>query len=101
EWRNVVGFEGIYEVSSEGEVRTHFDKTTYTERHGIRRWKQRVLKQKISEDGNHRVTLYKEGKPSTHLVHRLVAFAFLEPIEGKNYVNHDDGDRNNNFVSNL
>ncbi|HEP1545998.1 NUMOD4 motif [Streptococcus pyogenes] len=41
-WKNVVGYEGIYEVSNLGRVRTHKEKTTHSVRHGTRRWKQRV-----------------------------------------------------------
>ena len=100
-WKDVVGYEGIYEVSDTGEVRTHKDKVTYSKRHGERKWQQRVLKQKISKDNNCRVCLYKDKKEKTWLVHRLVAMAFLEKIEGKDYVNHIDGNRLNNSVSNL
>ena len=38
EWRDVVGYEGIYEVSNKGRVRTHKYKTTYTKKHGVRHW---------------------------------------------------------------
>ncbi|CDQ22597.1 NUMOD4 domain-containing protein [Halobacillus karajensis] len=101
EWRDVVGYEGIYEVSDEGGVRTHKNKTTYSVRHGVRNWRQRVLAQKISADGCHRVNLWKDRKEKTWLVHRLVALAFIEKVEGKDYVNHIDGDHYNNSVSNL
>lgn len=101
EWKDVVDYEGIYEVSDTGEVRTKEGKTTHSTRHGVRRWKQRVLKQKISKDDCCRVTLYKNKKEKTWLVHRLVAEAFLPKIEGKNYINHIDGSRLNNNVLNL
>ena len=101
EWRDVVGYEGIYEVSDTGLVRTHKNKTTHSNLHGHRNWKQRVLKQKVSKDHNHRVSLYKNKQEKTWLVHRLVAIAFLPKITGKDYVNHIDGNRYNNSVSNL
>ena len=100
-WRDVVGYEGIYEVSDTGLVRTHKNKTTHTTRHGTRKWKQRVLKQKVSKDNTHRVSLYKNGKEKTWLVHRLVAIAFLPRVEGKDYINHIDGNRHNNALINL
>ena len=100
-WKDVVGYEGIYEVSNTGLVRTKEGKTIDSNRHGKRVWQQRVLKQKISKDNTCRVSLYKDKKEKTHLVHRLVAYAFLSPIDGKEYVNHKDGDRLNNDVSNL
>lgn len=101
EWREVVGYEGIYEVSNTGEVRTKEGKTTHSERHGVRHWKQRTLKQRISKDDTCRVTLYKGKKDRTWLVHRLVAKAFIPREEEKNYINHLDGNRLNNHVSNL
>lgn len=102
EWRDVVGYEGIYEVSSLGRVRTHKDKTTSNKRYKVRRWKQRFLSQKVGKKDNmHRVHLWKGGKDKTFLVHRLVAFAFLEKPPEKDFVNHLDGDRFNNSVSNL
>lgn len=60
-WRNVPDYEG-YQVSNLGRVRTH-NKTTYTKHHGIRHWKDRILKYKgkIYETG-YRVSLWKNGK---------------------------------------
>jgi hypothetical protein len=88
-------------VSSDGQVRTHSNKTTYTERHGIRKWKQRVLKQKTDSGGYKRICLWKDGKEKTLLVHRLVAYAFLPKTAGRDIVNHRDGNPSNNYVENL
>ena len=101
EWKPVIGYEGIYEVSYDGQVRTHADKVTQSELHGTRHWKQRVLKQKTDKNGYKRVMLYKEKRAKTILVHRLVAEAFL--INGKNLklINHIDANTGNNHVSNL
>lgn len=101
EWKDVVGYEGTYEVSNSGEVRTKEGKTTYTVRHGVRRWKQRILKQKVSKDITCRVSLWIDGKEQTWLVHRLVAEAFIPKVADKEYINHIDGSRLNNHVSNL
>lgn len=100
-WKDIVGYEGIYEVSNTGLVRTSASKTTHSKRHGIRRWKQRVLKEKNPNGRDVRVTLWKNGKPKDFLVHRLVAMAFIPSIEGKNFVNHLDGNPKNNHISNL
>jgi hypothetical protein len=101
-WIDVVGYEGLYEVSNDGQIRTKKGKKTYSKRWDTERtWKQRVLKQKTSKDNTCRVSLWKNGIEQTHLVHRLVAYAFLPIIEGKNFVNHIDGNRLNNYVSNL
>lgn len=61
-WKDVVGYENIYEVSSYGRVRTTIGKTTYTERHGVRHWKQRYLKNKTPKGRDVRVSLWKDGK---------------------------------------
>ncbi|MGX0054405.1 NUMOD4 motif-containing protein/HNH endonuclease [Staphylococcus hominis] len=100
-WKDVVGYEGIYEVSNLGKVRTHKDKTTYTKRHGVRRWKQRFLKNRTPNGRDVRVTLWKNGKPKDFLVHRLVGFAFIPTIKGKECINHIDGNPKNNCVENL
>lgn len=100
-WKDIVGYEGIYEVSSCGQVRSHKNKTTHSERHGTRQWKQRILKQKVSKDNTCRVSLYKNKKERTWLVHRLVAKAFIPKVGGKEYINHLDGNRLNNSIENL
>ena len=100
-WRDVVGYEGIYEVSSHGRVRTHKYKVTYTKHHGIRRWKQRILKEKNVNGRDVRVSLWKDKKDTSFLVHRLVAEAFIPKEEGKNSINHKDGNPRNNYIGNL
>lgn len=100
-WKNVVGYEGIYEVSNLGKIRTKEGKQTKTKRHGIRTWKQRELKQKTDKNGYKRVGLWKDGKEKTHLVHRIVAEVFLEKIPEKEIINHKNGNPNDNRVENI
>lgn len=100
-WKDVVGFEGIYEVSDTGSVRTKVGKTTYTEMHGTRNWKQRILKLKTDRLGYKRVSLYKNGKNTDFLVHRIVASAFIDNPSNFLIVNHLDGISSNNKVENL
>ena len=61
----------------------------------------KFLKGDINHDGYHTVTLYYKGDNKAKKVHRLVAEAFIPKIEGKDYVNHIDGNKDNNDVSNL
>lgn len=101
-WKDVVGYEGIYEVSNKGRVRTHKDKVSWSKRYKKwRHWKQRYLKDKTPNGRDVRVSLWKNGKCEYFLVHRLVAFAFIPKIEGKNCINHIDGNPKNNNVENL
>ena len=101
-WKDIPGFEGLYQASDCGRIRSVDGKCTYTERHGTRHWKSRIIKMKgHASTGGYRVTLWKDGKSQGWLVHRLVALAFLGiPKEGMT-VNHIDGDRSNNRVENL
>jgi len=101
EWKDIPSYEGIYEASTDGQIRSKEGKTTHSTRHGSRVWKSRVLKQKVGKDTCCRVTLYKDKIEKTWLVHRLVALTFIPTIKGKEYINHIDGDRLNNSVGNL
>lgn len=100
-WREVRGYEGIYEVSETGQVRTAKGKRTYTDYHGWRTWKQRTLKEKNKNKNYVSVVLWKDGKGTFREVHRIVAEAFIPNTEGKPCINHKDGNARNNHVSNL
>lgn len=85
-WRPVIDYEGLYEVSNYGEVRK-VDGT--------------MMNGNINSYGYRVVSLTKNGKKKDKKVHRLVAFAFVQTIDGKDYVNHKDGDKLNNYAGNL
>lgn len=105
QWRDIPGYEGIYQASDCGNIRTHADKTTTSTRHGIRHWKQRVLKQKCFKNRkgriDARVTLWKDKKPHDYLVSRLVAYAWCPGYFDGATVNHKDGNPLNNNTANL
>ena len=92
-WRDVPGYEGLYQVSNYGGVRS----MNYNKKLG----NIRELKQKLRDNGYLEVHLSKDSKRKYFLVHRLVAEAFLENPDNKPQVNHIDGDKSNNYVSNL
>ena len=92
EWRDVPGFEGKYQVSNGGDVRSlnfHREKRT------------QILKKYIDRYGYEKVVLRKNGKPHYFTVHRLVAKTFLDNPYGKKEVDHIDCNKLNNNVSNL
>lgn len=96
EWASIEGYEGLYEVSADGRVRTV---PHVTNGHTVR---QRYLK--IAAYNSQRyaaVRLYKDGKPKDYKVHRLVAKAFVPNPKNKPQVNHIDGNKLNNSASNL
>lgn len=89
-WKPVKDYEGLYEVSNFGDVRT------LDERHYLK-----LKTQKKNKDGHMRVWLSKESKKSAFFVHRIVATAFIPNPENKPVVNHIDGNPSNNHVDNL
>lgn len=95
EWRAVVGYEGLYEVSSNGDVRSL---PTVSK---ARATKVRVLKPSIDKIGYVYVSLTKDKKVKRCTVHRLVAAAFIDNPDGKEQVDHIDGNKGNNAVCNL
>ena len=101
QWRNIIGYEDSYEVSSHGSVRTKEGKTTVRSDGVERTWKQRVLKQKTDKNGYKRVSLWLNGKEKTRLVHRLVAEAFIENQSNLPLINHKDTNPSNNEYTNL
>ena len=94
-WKDIKGYESMYQVSSFGNVRSLTRKSS----NGI--YKGRMLKPAIIGRGYLKVLLSKNNKQKMKMVHRLVAETFLPNPSGKKFVNHIDGDKTNNNVSNL
>ena len=86
EWKNVIGYEGLYEVSNIGNVRNV---------------KRNTLLRLSKNQGYIQVWLYKNGIRAGLKVHRLVAEAFLPNPDNLPQVNHKDEDKTNNRVENL
>jgi hypothetical protein len=99
-WRPVKGFEGIYEISNFGNVRSLGRYVDY--RNGAMRYlKPRRKSVRKDKDGYCVVTFNKDKKGCTRFVHRMMAEAFIPMIPGKNEVNHIDEDKANNDLDNL
>ena len=101
-WKPVVGYEGYYEVSSYGRVRSvdHYANTGIL--HSEKRFvKGRVLKQHRKRRGYLSVDLSKENNVKTIHVHKLVATAFLPKDEHDTQVNHINCNTSDNRVENL
>lgn len=91
-WKDVEGYEGLYQVSNKGNVKSlNYHKTK----------KEKVLKHFIGIDGYLRVSLCKNKTIKRFLVHRLVSNAFLPNPHNFPCVNHKDENKQNNVVSNL
>lgn len=98
-WKDVVGYEGLYQVSNLGRIKS-------LPRHRVVGWANYISKEKIIKQSNHRqgykiVLLHKDGECKTYKVHRLVAIAFIPNKKGYRCVNHKDENKSNNIVDNL
>lgn len=90
-WKDIKGYEGLYQISDYGRIKSFYRTTTHT----------RILKERTHRDGYLYVGLYKNGKTTTAKSHRLVALYFIPNPENKPQVNHKDGNKLNNNVENL
>lgn len=98
-WKKVIGFEGFYEVSSIGNVRSVARKIIRSN-YVKQTFKGQTLSQN-NVNGYLKVDLYVLGKRSSRKVHTLVTEAFIGPRLFNNEVRHLDGDKTNNVVDNL
>lgn len=94
-WKDIEGFEGYYQISNLGRVKSFCQPTQY------RKPKEHILKPSISNTGYCQVTLYKDTKRKKFLVHRLVAFAFVPNPNDYPHINHKDENKLNNSAENL
>lgn len=91
-WENITGYEGLYQVSNLGRVKS----LNYKGKGVIK-----ILKGYIKRDGYETVTLMKDGIRKYLRVHRLVAQAFLPNPDNLPQINHKDENPLNNIVDNL
>lgn len=100
EWLPVVGYEGCYEISNFGRVRS-------LPRLSQGRWpkgywnKGRILRLQLAENGYLRVELNRDGSHRRFPVHRLVSEAFIGPCPPGRQIDHIDGNKLNNVIGNL
>lgn len=91
-WKDIEGYEGLYQVSSFGRVKSlNYNKTG----------KEQYLKQRKNSSEYLQVDLWKKGKIKQSSVHRLVAEAFIPNTYNLPQVNHRDENKGNNRVDNL
>lgn len=84
-WKDIEGYEGLYQVSNMGRVRNN----------------KKLLSPYNEGKGYLKVSLFKDKKCKRYKVHRLVANAFLPKAENKPMVNHIDENKHNNVITNL
>lgn len=100
EWKPIKGYEGLYEISNTGKVRS-LDHLRKTDRSSYVQ-KGKELKLGLNKKtGYLMVSLSKEGKTKSHTVHKLVAKTFIENPNNYSCINHKDENKQNNHISNL
>lgn len=96
QWKPIPGYEGSYAASSHGRVRS-LDRITDRGR----KWRGRLLTPTPMKNGYLLVTLWRNGRQRTQLVHRLILAAFHGPCPDGGEALHRDGKRANNRLENL
>jgi hypothetical protein len=96
-WRYIEGFEGLYRISTKGNV-VSLGKGKSTNPEFC---KVREIKPRIKNNGYVQVKISKDGKRYHFTLHRLVAMTFLMNNDNKPEVNHIDGNKQNNDITNL
>lgn len=99
EWKPISGYDGIYEVSIGGLVRSV--KRKVWNGHAFVQLEERLLKPNTLSKGYLQVTLYNNRRRKCFQVHRLVASAFIENPDNLPQVNHINGNKKDNRVENL
>lgn len=104
EWKEIEGYEGLYEVSNLGRVRSIDRVLMQPNKWGFissNYYKGKILSPKITKCGYCSINLSKDNKAKMVTVHRLVAKAFIPNPDNLPYVNHKDEVKSNNQAENL
>ncbi len=100
-WKDVVGYEGLYQASNLGNIRS-LTRFTKDKRYDVKKTlKGKLLKLTKREDGYLIITFRKNKTAKKFRVHRLICETFIENIENKPCVNHINGNKTDNSIKNL
>lgn len=91
-WKDIKGYEGLYQVSNYGRVKSLGNEASR---------KEKIRKVKYDRNGYPVIILHKNGEKKFFLTHRLVAEAFMPNPDNLPEINHKDECKTNNFVENL
>lgn len=99
-WRDIKGYEGLYQVSNEGRVKA-LEKTWVSGNNSTKHKKETIIKCYTDNHGYLHLTLSKNGKSKKYLLHRLVADTFIDNPNEYTVVHHKDHNKQNNCLVNL
>lgn len=88
-WKDVVGFEELYQVSSLGRIKSFKKKN------------EKILKPYLDKNGYTNIGFCRKTRSKRYLLHRIVAIAFIPNPDNLPQVNHKDGNKQNNAKNNL
>jgi hypothetical protein len=102
-WKDIEGYDGAYQVSNMGRVKSVARVTTRLCQYGIREYRipERIMRTRFGTSGYLCVNLHHEGKQVTEMIHRLVALHFCKGYADGMTVNHIDEVKTNNRADNL
>lgn len=98
-WKDIPNYEGYYQISNLGRIKSVARKVKY--QNSYRNVKEKLKKTFIGKQGYERVELSKNGKTKKYNVHRIVANVFISNPLNKETVNHINGIKTDNRVENL
>lgn len=99
-WKDICGYEGIYQVSNYGRIKA-LSLKVYSNNKLLYIKKEKILSLRTEKHGYQSISLHKNNTSKRLLVHRLVAEAFIPNPENKTEVNHINGIKADNNVENL
>lgn len=100
EWKDIPGYEGRYQVSNVGRVKS-LPRITYDTIGRCKHLKGKIITLQLNTSGYPAFRIWSGGKGKTIAVHRLLALAFIPNPDNKPYINHLNGVRTDNRVDNL
>lgn len=95
-WKEVIGYEGLYQISNRGNVKSLERINNYG-----RPVKEKILKPNLSKVGYFTIRLSKNGRSRARYIHRLIAIYFIANPSNKKYINHKNGVKTDNRIKNL
>lgn len=100
QWRPIKNYEGIYEISNLGNVKS-LARTIIKKDGKKQTFKERILNKRHNGYGYYQVGLNSKGKRVYFYIHRLVGEAFIDNPNDLPQINHINGNKEDNFVNNL